>query len=374
MRGHIRQRGRTWCVVLDVGRHPETGRRKQKWFNGYTTKGQAERALVELLGKRIRGERIDPDMTPLADYIMTWIENRESLAPLSVTQYTSVHRNHIAGTTLGTTPLGRIRRADVRAFDKGLRDKGLSLSTRRVIRAVLSRSLGDALADDLINSNPCLGAFARGESASKDPGRFTLWTESELRDLLATAEGERLAALWRVLVTCGLRRGEVLGLTWLGFGKASETLTVAQQAIPTRGGVTLTPLKTKGSHRTITLDEVTVAAIDAHRTAQNIERAFAGDAYVDRDLIFANELGGPLTPQRVTDRFNTLRKAAGIRPGRLHDLRHTHASHLLAAGVPISLVAARLGHSSPIITLGIYSHVFPSSDRDAVNALARSLR
>jgi integrase len=87
-----------------------------------------------------------------------------------------------------------------------------------------------------------------------------------------------------------------------------------------------------------------------------------------------NGIGLRVSPQRATATFGALRKKAGIRPGRLHDLRHTHASHLLNAGVPIGQVTARLGHSSSVITLSIYSHVMPGSDKDAVEALAEALR
>jgi integrase len=73
-------------------------------------------------------------------------------------------------------------------------------------------------------------------------------------------------------------------------------------------------------------------------------------------------------------KFGALRKKAGIRPGRLHDLRHSHASHLLNAGVPVGTVSARLGHSSPVITLSVYNHVLPSSDKAAVEARAEALR
>jgi hypothetical protein len=106
------------------------------------------------------------------------------------------------------------------------------------------------------------------------------------------------------------RRGELLGATWLGFSAAEGTLTISQQVLPTRGGLSILPCKTKGSHRTIRLDADTVAALETHRDAQLVEREAAGDAYGDRDLIFCDELGGPINPQRLTESFGALRKAA----------------------------------------------------------------
>jgi hypothetical protein len=102
VRGHIRKRGSRYTVVLDAGRDAATGKRKQKWLSGYRTKEEAEDALVELLGKRLRGETIDPDQTPLEGYLSAWIDGRaDELAPLTVTQYRSVVRNHVKGTALG---------------------------------------------------------------------------------------------------------------------------------------------------------------------------------------------------------------------------------------------------------------------------------
>lgn len=116
-----------------------------------------------------------------------------------------------------------------------------------------------------------------------------------------------------------------------------------------------------------------MAALEAHREAQLVERQLAGDAYVDRDLVFCDELGGPISPQRLTEWFGALREKGRIRPGRLHDVRHSHATHLLTAGVPVHIVAARLGHSSPVVTLSVYAHVLPTSDGQAAEVIAAVL-
>lgn len=375
MRGHVRKRGSKWCVVLDTGRDTETGKRKQKWFSGYRTKDEAEEALVDLLGKQLRGESIDPDSTPVADYLNAWLDGRVgNLAPLSVTQYRSVIRNHVTGTVLGEMPLGKVRRAHVRAHAAELERKGLAESTRHTVRAVLSRGFADALEDDLIGVDPTIRKVGRRESrAARSPKRFTVWVADELRALLQAGEGERLEALWRLAVASGARRGELLGVTWLGFSAEAGTLTISQQVVPTRGGVQIMPCKTKGSHRTISLDEDTVATLEVHRERQLAERDRAGEAYVDRDLIFADEIGGPINPQRLTEWFNALRAKAKVRPGRLHDVRHSHATHLLTSGIPVHIVAARLGHSSPVVTLTTYAHVLPTSDEQAATVMAAVL-
>jgi integrase len=375
MRGHIRKRGSKWCVVLDNGRDPESGKRRQKWVSGFRTGREAEDVLVDLLGQRKLGLTIDPDLTPTADYLAAWLEGRVGkLAPLSVTQYRSVIKNHIRDTGLGRMPLGKVRRAHIRAHAAELERKGLAESTRHTVHAVLSRGFADAFDDELISLDPTIRKAGRRESTSQTPTkRITVWTAEELRQLLDAAVSDRLEALWRLAVASGARRGELLGTTWLGFSTEAGTLTISQQVTPTRGGVTIAPCKTKGSHRTISLDDDTVAALEEHRERQLAGRELAGDAYVDRDLIFCDELGNPINPQRMTEWFGTLRAKAAIRTGRLHDVRHSHATHLLTSGIPVHIVAARLGHSSPVVTLTTYAHVLPTSDEQAAAAIAAVL-
>jgi integrase len=118
---------------------------------------------------------------------------------------------------------------------------------------------------------------------------------------------------------------------------------------------------------------VTLEWLERHREAQIEEKDNAAELYQDEDLLFADELGRPINPQRITEAFAKHRVAAGIRPGRLHDLRHTHATHLLTRGVPVHVVASRLGHSSPTITLQTYAHVLSRDDVQAAEQVGALL-
>jgi integrase len=115
-----------------------------------------------------------------------------------------------------------------------------------------------------------------------------------------------------------MRRGELAGLTWRALDLDGARLSVEQQLVPTRGGATFGPPKSARSRRTVALDPATVDMLRTHRATQLLERDFAGPAYVDRDLVFADALGGPSQPQRLTEWFSEHRKAAGIVTGSLH--------------------------------------------------------
>jgi integrase len=169
-----------------------------------------------------------------------------------------------------------------------------------------------------------------------------------------------------------MRRGELAGLTWRALDLDGARLSVEQQLVPTRGGPTLGPPKSARSRRTVALDPQTVDMLRTHRSTQLLERDFAGPAYVDRDFVFADALGGPINPQRLTGWFSGHRKAAGILMGSLHTLRHTAATLALTEGVPVHIVAARLG-DDPKQILAVYAHLLPQSDEMAAERIAAAL-
>jgi integrase len=169
-----------------------------------------------------------------------------------------------------------------------------------------------------------------------------------------------------------MRKSEVLGLTWRCVDLDGHSLRVEQQVIALRGGLRFGPPKTRRSERTIALDEGTVGALREHRETQQLERAVAGPVYCDGDLVFCNEIGQPISPHLITEWFKRHRDAAGILTGTAHTLRHTMATTALTDGVPLHIVAARLG-DDPRTTLGVYSHLLPSSDSAAAESLARIL-
>jgi integrase len=130
------------------------------------------------------------------------------------------------------------------------------------------------------------------------------------------------------------------------------------------------PVKSTAGRRSIALDSVTVAAIRAHRQAQASERLAFGPAYQDHDLVFAHPDGSPQDPDVISQTFERLIRHAGLRSIRLHDLRHTHATLALQAGVPVKVVSERLGHSKASVTQDIYQHVIPGMQEEAAARIA----
>lgn len=253
------------------------------------------------------------------------------------------------------------------------------------LHSILQRAFSEAERKDLIKRNPARLASPPSTSAAKAP-EFSAWTPTELRTFLDAATG-RLSArrtsngeprravshhatLFRTAAMTGLRRGELCGLRWDDLDLDAGRLTVRHTLVVVNGQVVEGIPKTARGRRTLDLDEVTVAALRAHRKAQLEERMLVGVGYHDRDFVFAQPDGSPWYPDGVSQVFDRLVAKLDVRRIRFHDLRHTHASHLLAAGVNPKIVSERLGHSSVSFTLDTYAHVMPGQQAEAAAAVA----
>jgi integrase len=191
----------------------------------------------------------------------------------------------------------------------------------------------------------------------------------EARLLLKAAKRDRLYALYAVALSLGLRRGEALGLRWVDVELTTGVLHVRQTVQRHGGQLHYAPPKTPRSRRTIPLPPSCVKILERHRERQAEERITAGDSWQESDLVFTTPRGAPVEPNDFSKAFRRLCLAAGIRPVRLHDLRHTCASLLLAQGVPPRVVMEVLGHSSLDVTMNIYGHVMLDAQREALSRM-----
>jgi integrase len=240
---------------------------------------------------------------------------------------------------------------------------GIGPATLRRIHACLCSALSRAVKARRIAHNPALLV-----DLPAVPRRPVMpWEPSELGQFLDHVQSHRLGALFELMASCGLRRGEALGLRWADVDLAEGVLIVRQQLVYVGKGAQFGPPKTAaGEHRRVELDRRTVRTLLAHQLSQSTERAAL--EYRDLDLVFAQSSGQPYDPAKITKTFTVLAEQAGVRRVRLHDLRHGTASLMLAAGVPIELVSKRLGHASIAITLGTYSHLLEGVGRQAAEA------
>jgi integrase len=195
------------------------------------------------------------------------------------------------------------------------------------------------------------------------------WSADELRQFLASIEHSDWYVPIYLAANTGMRRGEVLGLTWRNVDLDGARLIVDQQVQSVDYQASIADVKTTGSRRTIDLDPRTVAVLTTWRDRPRPDRKRP----TANDFVFTHPDGGPIHPDLFSQTWSRLMEKSDVRRIRLHDLRHTHASILLKAGVPVKVVSERLGHSSPAFTMTVYQHVLPGMQADAAAAFGAAV-
>lgn len=363
----VNKRGR-WYAVGYQGIDPVTGRDRRRWHPAVDE--ASARAMADSIPAA--GGASAHGMT-LARFIRTrWLPARQDrLRPTTFYRYRQMTELYVLP-RLGRVPLRRLTIADLQGLYKTLRvsggHDGRPLSPKTVLNAhqVLRTALGDAERQGLVTRNvarmmdpPCYGTAPEQ----------SCWNQGELRTFLQVVAQHRLApALWLTAMT-GMRRGEVLGLRWSDIDLAARRLSLQRSVTCTGYRVHTTPTKTRTSRRPIDLDATTIEVLVDWRAAQARE---LGSDERDR-AVFTRQNGEPLHPHVLSQTFERVLtdRAAGLPRIRLHDLRHTHATLLLKAGVPIKVVSERLGHASPAFTMSVYQHVLPGMQREAADTFAR---
>lgn len=245
------------------------------------------------------------------------------------------------------------------------RDGRGALSARSIghVHRLLHVALGDAVRWRLLPNNPADHAGP----PRPQPTEMSVWTPGELRVFLEHVRRDRLYAAWLLAGSTGLRRGELLGARWKDL--AAGRLAVVQTLLDVGNQISYSTPKTMKGRRLIALDPATVAALREHRKEQIAERLALG-SWPDHDLMFTREDGEPIHPAWLTRAFQQRAAAAGVPKIRFHDLRHTHATVMLQAGIHPKVVSERLGHATVSVTLDTYSHAVPSLQEDAAEKAA----
>jgi integrase len=198
-------------------------------------------------------------------------------------------------------------------------------------------------------------------------------TPEQAKRLLENVREDRLGALYLLAVTAGLREGELLGLRWEDADLERGVLQVRRQLARTRDGLSFTAPK-RGKARVVRLTDMAIAALEAHREAQNGERAKAGSLWQETDLVFTSTIGTPVEVGNLTYRsFRPLLKRSDLPRIRFHDLKHTCATLLLSKGTHPKIVQEMLEHANISMTMDTYSHVLPDMQEKAVSAMDDAL-
>jgi integrase len=252
---------------------------------------------------------------------------------------------------------------------------GRPVSLRMVRGAfdLLRNAIADAVDDGLLPTDPCAAAIIPRRHPDPPPRtrpQPTVWTAEQLVAFFAATAGRPLAALWVVAACTGMRRGELLGLSWDDVDLTRRTIRLQRSLTVLHGDIELGPTKT-ARPRTLAFDERTFTALSSQQRQQERWKHDAGPWWHNPwNLVFTTERGHPLQPNGVSRTFKREVQRAGLPHATVHTLRHVHATLLLQAGVPVKVVSERLGHARARQTLDTYIHVLPAMDAAAAEQLA----
>jgi integrase len=374
VKGNVYRRGGTWSYRFDLEPDPLTGKRRQTTKTGFPTKKEAETAMRDAMSAAEKGRHTKPSRRTVAEFLDEWLKAVDGrIRPSTWSSYRD-YRDAYVNPTIGRTALqnltpvrinllythllteGRVRKA------KGT-PPGLAPKTVRNVHVMLRRALRDAVKWGYLPRNPAEDA----EPPAAHGRKRKVWTTEQLRTFVEYVRDDRFFALWLLVATTGLRRGELAGLREEDFDLKGARVTPAVPRVVVDGYAQASEPKTSHGYRTLALDPVTVDAVRGHLKRWRKERRAVGHV---SPLLFCWPDGQPVHPQTITDRFFRLSREAGLPFIRLHDVRHSYATAALRAGIHPKIVSERLGHASVAFTLQTYSHVLEGMDQAAASEIA----
>lgn len=379
MRGSVVRKGNRWYAVTEAPRDPETGKRRRKWHSGFRTRKEAETGLVDILSKLQQGIYVEPSRRTLGEFLDEWLDTiRPTVRESTWSSYRAEITKHVVP-RLGSLKLQSLGPADLNSlYSELLRSGrldgkgGLSRRTVRYIHTILRRALDAAVRWNLVPRN--VAAIADPPESARRRSEVRTWSAQQVRVFLERTQGSPFHSAWTLLVTTGMRRGELLGLRWTDVDFDGRRLSINRSLVTVNYELRIEEPKTARSRRSVAIDDGTLLRLRDHRRSQIEDRLAAGVRFDESGFLFTTPDGSPIHPDHLTKSFRRLVGETGLPPIRLHDLRHTCASLALQAGIHPKVVADRLGHSSIATTLDTYSHVMPDLGGQAADLLAEIIR
>jgi len=408
MRGHVRKRGEpgSWEYIVDVGlaaaqrctscnkrlwieRRPkescpkcggalkETEERRRETKAGFATQKECQAAMNRLLVAVEQHSYATPTKASVREYLTKeWLPAvKATIRPSTYNSYVQHVECHIAP-HLGSVKLAKLTGSQVNALyaklaESGKKDanSGLSPMTVHHVHSCLHKACKDAVRWGHLPKNP-LDAADPPRKKGDGAREMQTWSKEQLKAFLTAVGKERLSSLWHTIAMTGMRRGEAIGLRWSDVDLENARLAVRRALIPINREVVVSEPKTAKGRRVIALDPGTVEVLKAQAARQLDEQKDWDEAWVETGLVFTLENGAALDPESVSRYFRLAVKRSMLPPIRLHDLRHTHATLALQAGIHPKVVSERLGHATISITLDTYSHAIPAMQEEAAALIA----
>ena len=364
-----------WLGRITIGRD-DFGKQLRKTFSGKTQKEVLEK--MKTFEKDHYGADI-PKNTKIAlsEWIEKWLRDykKNTIRQTTYELYESLLKNHIQSSEIGKIPLQKLKTEQIQTFMRMVKEGShqieskeqtpLSVSTVNSLHHLIQSSLEQARKNRLIVYNVARDC----EKFRKDTKPREALSKKQLQSLLLGAKDHLLYPALVLGVYTGVRRGELLGLSWKNVDLSEGVIRITANLVRVKGGAIFQEPKTKSSIRTLSLNSKVVEVLKEHKKSQESEKALNPD-YEDNHLVFCQRSGKALDPNNFKRTFNQWLKKAGLPAGiRFHDLRHTFATNMINAGIDIKTVQSFTGHSDTRTLLDIYAKQVQEAQKSAIEKI-----
>ena len=396
MVGHIEPRGKSFRLVVSGGRDKDGKQIKYtKTIKGVTPK-EAEKELALMVAEIEKGQFADSKKLNLNDFVARWLKDyaQKRLAPKTLYRYKELLDKRILP-ALGHMRIDQIRPLHIMKFYNNLQEEGMrldgkpgTLSDRTILHhhRLLSSIMQDAVEWQVIHSNP----LTRVPTPKVKRKPAPCYDEEQTILLFQALDNEPMK--YKVIIfldiASGLRRGELMGLTWDNVNFKDSTIEVecSSQYLPGQGTFTKDP-KNETSKRIISIPSSVMALLKEYKKHQSEEKLIVGSLWHDSNRLFTTWDGKPMHPDTVSKWFPKFLKRYNekvkndeyipdsekenlyLPPITFHGLRHTSATLLIGQGLHVKTISSRLGHSNISTTMDIYGHTLKKADQEAADKL-----
>lgn len=378
-----KRNGKTYYRGAYVIGYDADGKPLRKLFSSYKKQDVIDK-MADYKSQMNNGLIPTSDKMTLEQWFHTWLfEFRiNNLKDTSFERYEGVYRNYIKGTSLGKKKLIEVRTADIQAYYNMLSEQGKSTNVIKTLNKHLKTCMNDAIKQGYIMRNYCSLVTMPKNTTNEleDDNEITFFTPEQQQQFLDSLDKHRNKALFVLALGSGLRLGELMGLKWEDIDLKNNTISVTRaisqlSKVAKDGSRTWSilehPPKTKSSIRTIPIPSNVSKELKRHKKQQDKEILKHGDLYQKNGLVFCTELGNYIDTRNLTRSYARALAKADIQHKKFHSMRHTYATRLFEADVPIKTVQKLMGHSDITTTMNIYTHVMPEKMTEDVQKLNR---
>ena len=368
---YIVERNTRFYVVAYDGLDPLTGRERRRWIPIGHDRTEAEAVAARLDSEHDAGPPPHRGSVSVGDFLTrTWMPHKRRHVRATTAYRYAWFIDRYINPAIGDIPLRRLRSDHLDSLYEqlattgGRTGTGLAPKTIAEVHMIIRAALGDAGSRELVSRNVAHHVRSRRRPPAQAAARS--WTALELNQFLTAAQSQRLYPALHLAAHTGMRRGEVFGLKWSDLDIARSRLSISRSLQNVGGKPVEFGVKTRTSRRTVELDHHTRDILARWR--RRLQRDLL--PHGADDWMFCNVHGRFLNPESVTQLFDRIVQRSDVPRIRFHDLRHTHASLLVADGVAIKVVSERLGHAHPAFTMHTYQHLLPGMSATAAEQFA----